>query len=66
MKTIEKLFYVVLVALAVAILANTFRNCRRPKSEEKPPIPESETVAPDGAKYPLTPEVKERIEPTKQ
>jgi hypothetical protein len=63
-KTIEKLFYVVLVVLAVGILANTFRNCRRPRVDEKPPLSESETVAPDGTKYPLTPEVQERVEPT--
>lgn len=64
MKSFEKIWYVVLVALAVAVFANALRDCRRPETNPKPAIPEEETVAPEGGKYPLPPEVESRVEPT--
>jgi len=64
MKTFEKVIYVLLAAIALFIIANTLRNCRKLQPEEKPAIPLKETIAPEGGKYSLNPEVQERVEPT--
>lgn len=64
MKSFEKIGYGVLLILAIVILTNTLRNCRQPKTSPKPAISAEETVAPEGGKYPLPPEVESRVEPT--
>lgn len=61
MKRFATIAHIVLILAGNAIVVNAVRSCGKPSTDEQPPIPVEETIAPDGGRYPLTREAEERV-----